>query len=255
MDNFPELVFLFIVALVGSFSNTIVGGGWFIIFPGLIYRGIPPVLSNATTMLSLWAGHLQGANAADNSSGMYPRNLKYLILSCGSGGLIGALLVVVMPHRVFEHIGPLLLLGSFVLFVCYRQILNYVVSGISTSKKYNYSHSMLIPLFFLGIYGGYFGAGMGMIIFILYRSYGIKDTVLLERLAWLLVTVNTGVALIVYTISGLIFWPFVVALIAGSILGARLGALVETKVNRAVIKKIMVAIGAIVTLYFVSLLI
>jgi uncharacterized membrane protein YfcA len=95
---------------------------------------------------------------------------------------------------------------------------------------------------------------MGMAIFILYRSYGIEDTVLLERLASVLVTVNAGMALMVYMISGLIFWPFVPVMIVGSVLGAHLGLLTENRINRVPIKKIMIGIGAIVTLYFLNLL-
>lgn len=255
MNNIPELVFLFIVAFAGSFSNTAVGGGWFIVFPGLIYRGIQPVISNATTMLALWTGHVLKSNPVRDDRGVYPPNLKYLILSCASGGFLGAMLIIVMPHRIFEHIGPFLLLLSFLLFTCYERILNYVVSRISVEKKYKYSRWMLVTLFFLGIYGGYFGAGLGMIIFILYRSYGIEDNAILERLASILVTVNAAIALIVFMCSGLIYWPFAPVVITGSIFGTQLGILVGNKIDKAKLKKVMIGIGAIVTLYFLNLVI
>ena len=255
MSNFPELIFLFFVAFAGGFSNTTIGGGWFVVFPGLIYRGIPPVISNATTMMALWSGHVFTAGTANNAVGMYPTNFRYLILSCACGGFLGAALVVVMPHLIFEHVGPFLLLGSFLLFANYERILSYVVSRISMGKEYKYSHKMLVTFLFVGVYGGYFGAGMGMILFILFRSYGIGDNFLSERLAWVLVSINAGIAIIVFMCSGLIFWPYIPVMIAGSIFGARLGTLVGNKINGAAMKKIMIGIGAIVTLYFLNLII
>ena len=253
MENCIELAFLFILAFAGGFTNTTVGGGWFIIFPGLIFRGILPVFANATTMLSLWTGHVFASDPVRDGTRIYLPNLRYLILSCAVGGLLGACLVVLMPHRIFEHVGPFLLLGSFLLFSCYRQILDFSVSRIPTGKEFEYSHSMLVTLFFVGIYGGYFGAGMGMIVFILYRSYGIQEGILLDRVASVLVAANTGSALVVYAYSGLIAWPFVLALMAGSLTGAYLGLHSGNKINRATVKKIMIGIGAIVTFYFVNL--
>ena len=255
MNNFLELVFLFSVAFVGGFSNTIIGGGWFIVFPGLIYRGLLPVFSNATTMLSLWTGHVFTSNTETKALRVYLPQLKYMILSCASGGFLGAILVVIMPHAVFEHIGPFLLLGSFLLFTCYGKILNFVVSRIVTVTEFKYSHATLVPLFFLGVYGGYFGAGMGMVIFLLYRSYGIRNTIVLDKLASILVSVNAGIALIVYACSGLIIWTFVPVLITGSVLGGCLGLLAGKRISNVIMKRVMIGIGAIVTLYFLNLVI
>lgn len=255
MSTIPELFFLFLVALAGGFSNTIVGGGWFIVFPGLIYRGVSPVFANATTMLTLWSGHIYTSNSISNETRIQLPNLKYLILSCASGGFLGAILVAIMPHSLFEHVGPFLLLGSFLLFAFYEQILGLVVSRIAVGKEFKYSHAMLVPLFFLGVYGGYFGAGTGMVFFMLYRSYGITDTMLLERIASILVSVNAGIALIVFICSGLISWPFVPVLVAGSVLGGYVGILARKRINTTIIKGIMITIGAIVTLYFLNLVI
>jgi uncharacterized membrane protein YfcA len=178
-----------------------------------------------------------------------------MLLTCTLGGILGAFLLVIFPHKIFEHIGPFLLLGSFVLFVFYDYALNFVSSKVSSGKEFEYSHSMLIPLFLLGIYGGYFGAGMGMIIFIMYRFYGIKNNDMLDKLATVLVAANNGVALLIFICSGLIFWPFALVMIAGSILGGYLGGMLGKKINTVAIKKVMIGIAVIVTLYFLNLVI
>lgn len=255
MSNVMELIFLFLAAFAGGFSNTAIGGGWFIVFPGLIFRGMQPVVSNATTMLTLWAGHVFNSLPVGHQAMSYPRHFKFMIVSCALGGVFGASLVVLMPYTVFEHVGPFLLLGSFVLFSCYKQLLGFVISKTPIAKEFEYSHAMLIPLFFLGVYGGYFGAGLGMIVFIAYRFYGISDNSLLERIASALVSVNAVMALIVFIYSDLIYWPFIPALVAGSVLGGYLGVLSRRKVNPTALKGAMTGIGALVTLYFLNLVI
>ena len=255
MSTSLELLFLFVVALSGGVLGTTVGGGWFIVFPGLIFRGIPPVFSSATTMFALWSEHIAVSDPIKKTREISVFKFIYMLLACSLGGVLGAFLVVSFPHRIFEHIGPFLLLGSFILFVGYNSILRYVSSLMNTEKEFKYSHSKLIALFLLGIYGGYFGAGMGMIIFIIYRFYGIKEEETLDKLATVLVTANNGIALIIFVCSGLVFWPFALVLILGSVLGGYLGIWLAKKIDTAPIRKIMIGISAIITLYFLNLVI
>jgi uncharacterized membrane protein YfcA len=255
MSTSLELFFLFIIALSGGVLSTTIGGGWFIVFPGLIYRGIQPVISSATTMLALWSGHVAVSNPIGKIRQISIKNFRYMLLVCTLGGILGAFLLVVFPHKIFEHIGPFLLLASFVLFVFYDYALHLVSSKVAKDKEFEYSHSMLIPLFLLGIYGAYFGAGMGMIIFIMFRFYGIKNDSVLEKLATVLVAANNGIALLIFIGSGLIFWTFALVMIAGSIIGGYLGIISGKKINTAAVKKVMIGIAAIITLYFLNLVI
>jgi uncharacterized protein len=248
-----EFFFLFVVALSGGLLSTTVGGGWFIVFPGMIFRGIQPVISNATTMLVLWSGHVATSDPIKKIGNTSVHNFKYMLWACTLGGVFGAFLLVLFPHKIFESIGPFLLLCSFILFVGYNHIMRFISSKMTLKKEFKYSSIMLAILFILGIYGAYFGAGMGMIIFLLYRFYGINDDKTLEKLATVLVAANNGIALIIFICSGLIFWPFVLVMVIGSVSGAYCGILLMKKINTSIIKKIMIGIGAIVTLYFLNL--
>lgn len=238
------------MAVLGGAVNVAIGGGWFIVFPSLIFRGIQPVTGTATTTIILWSGFLISSKPVKKTAEICQSHFNYMVAACTAGGVTGAVLLIAFSHKVFETIAPYLLLCSWILFTFYNRILTYFDSGAAVRKEFNYSHIKLMPLFLLGIYGGYFGAGMGMIIFILYRFYGIKNNDTLERLALVLVGANNAIAILIFICSGLIFWPFALVMIAGSILGGYLGNGLKEKINIIAIKKNAVVIGATVTLYF-----
>lgn len=250
MSTSLELLFLFIMAVLGGAVNVTIGGGWFIIFPSLIYRGIQPVTGTATTTLILWSGFLASSKAVKKTDEISRQNFLYMLTACILGGIAGAVLLIAFSHTVFETIAPCLLLCSWILFTFYNKITDYVYSNFTIKKQFAYSHTKLIVVFILGIYGGYFGAGMGMIIFVLFRFYGIRNDRTLERLALFLVSANNGTAILIFIFSGLILWPFAIVMTAGSILGGFLGNAVKEKVNIIKLKKNAVVAGAAVTLYF-----
>ncbi|MBF4485077.1 sulfite exporter TauE/SafE family protein [Flavobacterium sp. CSZ] len=250
MSNYFELFFLFLMAIIGGAVNVTIGGGWFVIFPSLIFRGIQPVTGTATTTIILLSGSLVSSKTIIKTREISKRHFNYMVLSCTIGGVTGAFLLITFSHKVFENIAPYLLLCSWILFTFYNQIQNYFNLKFALRKEFKYSHTKLVPIFLLGIYGGYFGAGMGMIIFILYSFYGIKRNDTLERLAFFLVGASNGIAIIIFICSGLIFWPFALVMISGAILGGYLGNACKEKINIARVKKNAIVIGATVTLYF-----
>lgn len=250
MNAYLELVFLFLMGLFGGAVNVIIGGGWFVIFPSLIFRGIQPVTGTATTTIILLSGFLASSKPIKKTAEISKRHFNYMVLACTLGGVTGAFLLIAFSYKVFESIAPYLLLCSWLLFTFYSQIQNYFNAEFAARKEFKYSHKKLIPIFLLGIYGGYFGAGMGMIVFILYSFYGIKNNDTLERLALFLVGASNGIAILIFICSGLIFWPFALIMIAGSILGGYLGNTFKEKMNITMVKKNAIIIGATVTLYF-----
>ncbi|MBF4519468.1 sulfite exporter TauE/SafE family protein [Flavobacterium sp. ANB] len=250
MNSYFELFFLFLMAFIGSAANVTIGGGWFIIFPSLIFRGIQPVTGTATTTIILLSGFLASSKPSKKTGEISKRHFNYMVLACTIGGVTGAFLLIAFSHKVFESIAPYLLLCSWILFSFYNQIQHYFNSEFAVRKEFKYSHEKLILIFLLGIYGGYFGAGMGMIVFILFSFYGIKNNDTLERLALFLVGANNGIAILIFTCSGLIFWPFAIVMMAGSILGGYLGNAFKEKINITMVKKNAIVIGATVTLYF-----
>ena len=250
MNTYLELFFLFLMAIIGGGVNATIGGGWFVIFPSLIFRGIQPVTGTATTTIILLSGFLVSSKPIKKTREISKRHFNYMVVACTIGGVTGAFLLIAFSHKVFESIAPYLLLCSWILFTFYNRIQHYFNLEFATRKEFKYSHTKLVPIFLLGIYGGYFGAGMGMIIFILYSFYGIKSNDTLERLALFLVGASNGIAILVFICSGLIFWPFALVMITGAILGGYLGNACKEKIDIERVKKNAIVIGATVTLYF-----
>ena len=250
MNTYLELFFLFLMAIIGGGVNATIGGGWFVFFPSLIFRGIQPVTGTATTTIILLSGFLVSSKPIKKTREISKRHFNYMVLACTIGGMTGAFLLIAFSHKVFESIAPYLLLCSWILFTFFNRIQHYFNLEFATRKEFKYSHTKLVPIFLLGIYGGYFGAGMGMIIFILYSFYGIKSNDTLERLALFLVGASNGIAILIFICSGLIFWPFALVMITGAILGGYLGNACKEKINISRVKKNAIVIGATVTLYF-----
>ncbi|MBE8724385.1 sulfite exporter TauE/SafE family protein [Flavobacterium hungaricum] len=254
MNTYLELLFLFVMAVIGGAVNVTIGGGWFIIFPSLIFRGIQPVPGTATTTIVLWSGFLASSKSVQKTGEISKTHFNYMLAACTLGGILGAVLLIAFSPKVFETIAPFLLLCSWILFTFYNRIFNLFNSDNQLIRKFTYTPVKLIPLFILGIYGGYFGAGMGMLLFLLLRFYGIKNNETLERLSLVLIAVNNGIAILIFIESGLIFWPFALVMMAGSIAGGFLGNAWKERMNTVLIKRNAIVYGATVTLYFLDII-
>lgn len=250
--DYHDFILLFISGMIGGGLNATVGGGWFIVFPSLINQGRQPVSANAMTTATLWSGHITSMKSEGNTRVITKQNKIFLWIISLTGGISGAFLLVIFSHKTFEHIGPYLLLCSWLMFTFNGNILSYF--DRKEKKAFEYSPAKLIPFFLLNIYGSYFGAGVGMMFIALLRYYGLKDDKQAGALKDLMVVVNNAIALLIYICCGLVHWPFAIALISGSTIGGYYGVGVSRKINMIVVKRIMIVVGALVTLYFLEIL-
>ncbi|MBC7846927.1 MAG: sulfite exporter TauE/SafE family protein [Flavobacterium sp.] len=253
MSSYVEFIFLFLMAVLGGALNGTISGGWFIVFPSLIYGGVQPINGNASTMAVLLAGDIASSEPVKNGYEVSKKCFRYMLATCAIGGLLGAYLLVFFSHTVFETIAPYLLLCSWLLFVFYNPLLRYI-NYKAEGELFRYSHTKLLPVFILGIYGGYFGAGMGMLICMLLTIYGIKNNDTINGMKILLISLNNGIAIFIFLWSGLIYWPFVIIMIMGSAIGGYFTIAFSKRVNIVIVKRIMIVIGAIVTLYFLNII-
>ncbi|MHC0443437.1 sulfite exporter TauE/SafE family protein [Flavobacterium sp. 3-210] len=250
--DYADFILLFISGMAGGALNATVGGGWFIVFPSIISQGRQPVSANAMTTATLWSGHITSMKSEGNTSVITKQNKKFLWIISLTGGISGAFLLVIFSHQTFEDIGPYLLLCSWIMFTFNKPIVSYLES--KEKRAFEYSRGKLIPLFLLQVYGSYFGAGVGMMFIALIRYYGLKHDKEVSALKDLMVLVNNGIALFIYMYCGLIHWPFAIALISGSTIGGYYGAALSQRVNMIVVKRVMIIVGALVTLHILGIL-
>lgn len=243
--------------LVAGGVNAIAGGGTFFTFAALMAVGIPPVAANATSAVAVMPGSIASTVAYRSEILALGRKLVPLCLISAAGGLAGGWLLLNTDNTTFRGLVPWLLLFATVLFAVSPKILplmNYVKSKNAHVEQSATSIPFggLVLQGFVAVYGGYFGAGMGiMMLASLSLIFGDRfhDANSAKNI---LSVFMQGFAVILFLFSGLVHWPEALVVTASSILGGILGVVVARRVPTSVIRWSVIIVGAALsTLYFV----
>lgn len=240
------LVLLFVAGFAASSINAVAGGGSLITFPMFIACGVPALSANATTAVALWPGSLASAFGYRDQSAAAKRNLPYLAPPTIIGGLVGAWLLTHTPARLFNFVVPILILLATSLLAFQAQIRAKVLKA-----KARLPVGAGIALqFLISVYGGYFGAGMGIIMLALFGLFvegSLHEHNALKNA--LAVTVNI-VASLFFLQAGLL-WIFPgFFCMAGAITGGYLSARLATRIDPVKLRRLIVGLGIVMTLWF-----
>ncbi|MFN2449157.1 MAG: sulfite exporter TauE/SafE family protein [Candidatus Baltobacteraceae bacterium] len=231
-------------AFTGGAINSVAGGGSFLTFPALLFSGIPAISANATNNTAMWVGVVAGARGYREEIRTYRRIvLPALAISVG-GALGGAVLLLHTPQHLFERQIPWLLLFATAVFA---------VSPFLTAKKTRrqlHSPLQLVLQFAVSVYGGYFGAGMGILMLAVLSFSGLPDLNAMNGVKNLLSIAINGAAVVPFLIAGVIDWPVALWMglfaMFGGYLGARFFRRVPSRVSRGIV--LLIACG--MTAYF-----
>ncbi len=247
-------VLIFFAALAAGFINAMAGGGTLLTFPVLLAIGIPPVVANVTNTVALVPGTIGGMWAQRNEfSSQYNRLLKLLPVAI-IGGVGGGLLILNTSESAFRNIIPYLILLATLLLAAQVQIKNWVVSRIGQAHtEHNNPIFMLSLVFLAAIYGGYFGAGLGVILM---AVLGLVTDDSMTRLNFLkqalAFSVNMAAA-IYFAFSGKVDWMIALVMVFGSIIGGLIGGKLAGKMKPELLRWIVVAAGLIAaTIFFLK---
>ncbi|HMY15411.1 MAG TPA: sulfite exporter TauE/SafE family protein [Polyangium sp.] len=247
VDQQPAaLLGLFIAGFVASSINAVAGGGSLMTFPLFVAFGVPALSANATTAVALWPGSLASAFGYRDQQAAAKKNLPYLAPPTILGGLVGAWLLTHTPARLFHFVVPVLILLATSLLAFQSQIREKV---LGTKTRLPLPAGIFLQ-FLLSIYGGYFGAGMGIIMLALFGLF-VEGT-LHEHNALknsLAVTVNI-VASLFFLQAGLLWIIPGVFCMAGAITGGYLSARLATKIDPVKLRRVIVALGLTMTAWF-----
>lgn len=241
------LVLLFASGFLASSINAVAGGGSLITFPLFVAFGVPPVSANATTAVALWPGSLASAFGYRDQLAAAKRNLPYLIPPTILGSLFGAWLLTHTPARLFDFVVPVLILLATLLLAFQSQIRAKVLG----SKARLPTSAGVVLQFLLSVYGGYFGAGMGIVMLALFGLF-VEGTIhehnaLKNGLA---VTVNI-VASLFFLQAGLLWIVPGLFTMAGAITGGYVSARLATRVDPVKLRRFIVALGCAMTVWFI----
>jgi uncharacterized membrane protein YfcA len=243
---------MFGAALIAGGLNSIAGGGSFLSFPLLLFLGIPSVNANATNTVALWPGTIAstGAYRKSLSAPLLKRMLPLMLITL-AGSFVGAWLLLHTRQRTFDKLVPWLLLAGTLLFT-FRSKVTTWVAGRQQAGGPSGGNVAWITLVqgVLGVYIGYFGAGVGIVMLPLLVLMGVDNIHSMSGLRTLLVTCGNAVAVAVFVVAHAVLWPVVLVMTLGAILGGYGGAYYAQKMQPKTVGYVVIAIGYGMTAFF-----
>ncbi len=215
-----HLIFAFLASLIAGAINSVAGGGTLISFPILLALGLPPVIANATNTVGIWSGSAGSLWAFRNEIKNISKFYLWLILPSFVGAVIGAYLLRLTPSPLLEKIVPWLIFFATLLFMIQNRVRKFLLDWTQAKSSLNalpVSFALVLQLG-VAIYGGYFGAGMGILMLSVLGVIGLTDILEMTAMTSLLAMVINGVAGIIFIYSGLISWPIAVVMALGSLI-------------------------------------
>ncbi len=251
MTGMHEVVIVAVAGLAAGFVNALAGGGNLIAFPVLMAIGIPPIAANVTSTVSVTPANAGGAYAQrERLEGQRPR-IRLLLPIAIAGALLGAGLLLITPPDVFEYLIPVLLgLGVTLVIISPRikRRLDLVCSLAPTGRRATAVSA--VGLFAAGLYGGYSGGGLGIIILAVLGAAIVDSVTRISALKQLLATAIGVTATCIFLFSGEIIWIAAAVMLAGAVCGGYIGGHVANRVSPTALRYAIIGVGLVVTAVF-----
>jgi uncharacterized membrane protein YfcA len=233
-------------AFLAGALNTVAGGGTFLTFPALVSIGIPPVAANATSAVAVFPGYLGGALGFRRELGRLDRRLLLRVTALTAvGGLIGSLLLLVSSNRAFSAIIPFLLSLATIVFALAGRLQRW--ARRSSLPVRSGSGLGTVPV---AIYGGYFNGGLGIVLLALFALWGMRDIHVMNGLKNGLSFVLSAISVLTFAVAGVVAWPQALIMMAAAVAGGYLGAPLARALPHAVIRGVVIIVGATMSAIF-----
>jgi hypothetical protein len=231
-------------AFLAGAINSVAGGGTLISFPALIWLGLSSVTANATSTVAIWPGTLGSAWGYRRELSAAEPRFRILILPSLVGGIMGALLLRWTPPAFFDKLVPYLILFATLLFMAQEPVQRKLkAAGAASHQSTRWIVGALLFQLAVGIYGGYFGAGIGILMLAALSIMGLNDIHEMNSLKVVFGGSINGVAAAYFIWAHMVYWPDVLIMAAGAILGGLGGAGTARKMGRTAVRRIVIAIG------------
>ncbi len=240
------MILTFSAGLLAGAMNAPAGGGSFVSLPTLIAVGVPPVQANASSTVALFPGGL--ASAWAYRDGLRPVGgvpLRLLLAATLSGGLTGALLLLRTSSAAFTFVLPWLLLVASLALAFGRRL------GEALRRRWQVrAPAVLLVQFALGVYGGYFGGAVGIMMMAMWGLIDKRDLKDLNAPRTLLVSAANAVAVLAFTAANAVHWPVTLAMLAGAVAGGYGGARAGRRASPEAIRAFTLIATSCITLAF-----
>jgi hypothetical protein len=244
-----QIALVGIAALCAGAMNAVAGGGTFFSFPALLAVGVPPVVANASNSVALWPASLSGAWAYRQELGRYWRYLIPMGLVSLVGGVGGGLLLLATKDATFSKLIPWLLLFATLLF-SFSVKISGRLRGPHAVKPTN-SATALAGQVLVSVYGGFFGAGMGILMLASLAMAGHDDVHEINAIKNLLSAIIYSVTALTFVVAGAVDWSYTIVMAIAAMLGGFGGASIARKIPAQWLRRFIIAVGFMLTgLYF-----
>ena len=244
-----EILGLTLAAAAGGAINAVAGGGTLLTFPTLLFFGTPPVIANATSTLALVIGTSGGIYGYRQHFGPVRAWLWRFVPISLLGGLIGALLLTHTTDKTFSKLVPFLILFATLLFLAqgvFRRFAGLEDRG-SAPGRHQAVWGAVFFQFAVAIYGGYFGAGIGILMLASLGFIGLSNIHEMNTLKTILASLINLVAAAWFVFAGLIHWPKAGMMTVGALIGYFLGSHYAQRIPQKRVRQIITGIGFILS--------
>lgn len=240
LDGAREAV-LALAGLGAGIVNGAAGGGTLLSFPALLAVGYPALTANITSSVGIWTGYVGGVAGYRREVTAQAGQLRSLAAATIVGGVVGSILLFVLPGRDFRLVAPYLLLFSCVLFA----VQPVLTSGLARHRQADGSHPWLLQsgVLLASVYGAYFGAGLG-IVYLAVLAIALPDPLgHINGLRSILSLVVNTVAVAIFLGSSHVAWVAAGVMAGGALVGGYIGAHIARRVPTAVLRAVVVVLG------------
>ena len=234
-------------AFAAGAINSIAGGGTLVTFPILIWLGLDPKVANGTSTVALWPGLFGGLfgyrKELENSSTI----LKRLGITSVIGGAVGAWLLIWTPSPLFAMMVPFLILFATVLFMSQGAINRRIRFGkIEENPGRGWGAGAIVFQFCSAMYGGYFGAGNGILMLSALGLLGLNDLNRANGIKNFLGICINSIAVVSFSLSGLVVWQDALVMAVGALAGGYFGASMAVRIGQIWVRRGVITIGLVI---------
>jgi hypothetical protein len=235
-------------AFAAGMVNAVAGGGTLISFPALVWVGRDPLLANATNTLALWPGSLGGFWGYRREVAGAGRWAVWLFGPSLLGGITGAVLLLRTGSKVFAGLVPWLIMGATLLIAANEPIARWAARAGGEHRSRAWWIAGATFQYLVGVYGGYFGAGIGILMLAALGLLGMTDIHQMNGLKNFLALLINGVAALYFAWSGAVIWSDGLVMAAAAVCGGLSGAALARWLGRGVVRRVVVVIGALMAI-------
>jgi uncharacterized membrane protein YfcA len=240
-----EALAIFAAGFVAGIVNSIAGGGTLVSFPVLVALGREPLIANATNAVALFPGSLASAYGFRGYLSR-ERKIARLLIPVFAGSVVGAVLLLRTSAKTFAVVIPYLIVTATLLFALPERWTK-APAGPESPRRRWIARVMLVAI---GVYGGYFGAGIGIMLLATLGILGIADLHERNGTKNILAAGANGMAAVLFVARGAVLWPDALVMMMGAIAGGFAGAHLAQRLGRPLVRAAIIAIGLVLTVWY-----